>query len=190
MVMPVLASPLKVNSTTLSVFSTDLGWMGVLWDGRRVLRSVFGLKDMGDVHRNICSAADISLDATAVQIETDAPQDNSLRVVVATLQDYARGQKVDFRSVPIDIDKLTLFQRTVLQRCREIPYGETITYAGLAAAAGSPAAARAVGNVMRTNHFPLLIPCHRVVGSGGSLGGYSAPDGLDMKQRLLHLEQT
>ncbi|MEO1971721.1 MAG: MGMT family protein, partial [Pirellulaceae bacterium] len=64
-----------------------------------------------------------------------------------------------------------------------------ISYAGLAVAAGSPAAARAVGNVMRTNRYPLLIPCHRVVGSG-SLGGYSAPDGLDMKQRLLQMEQV
>jgi methylated-DNA-[protein]-cysteine S-methyltransferase len=62
------------------------------------------------------------------------------------------------------------------------------TYGDLAAAIGSPGAARAVGSVMARNCFPLIVPCHRVLGAGGSLGGYSAPDGLRMKRRLLAME--
>ncbi|HIF30902.1 MAG TPA: methylated-DNA--[protein]-cysteine S-methyltransferase [Planctomycetaceae bacterium] len=187
--VPALTSAVETNQLTLSVFSSDLGWMGVLWDGTRALRSVFGLKDMGQVHQNVVASHAMTADSVTVHVETDQPQQPSLRAVVTAMQDYARGQTVDFRSVPLDLDQMTVFQRAVLQRCREIPYGETISYAGLAVAAGSPAAARAVGNVMRTNRYPLLIPCHRVVGSG-SLGGYSAPDGLDMKQRLLQMEQV
>jgi methylated-DNA-[protein]-cysteine S-methyltransferase len=85
---------------------------------------------------------------------------------------------------------VTDFQRKVLDACRAIPPGETLSYAELAVIAGAPGAARAVGNVMRTNRIPLVIPCHRVVGSGGSLGGYSAPDGLAMKRKLLEREAT
>jgi len=67
------------------------------------------------------------------------------------------------------------FQRKVLVACRRIPVGKTRTYAELAAAVGSPKAARAVGRVMATNRpLPIIIPCHRVVGSAGGLGGFSA----------------
>ena len=91
-------------------------------------------------------------------------------------------------NVPVALDAKTEFRRRVLQQCRRIPYGDTLTYAELAVAAGSPRACRAVGNIMARNRIPLVIPCHRVVGSHGSLGGYSAPSGLPMKQRLLRLE--
>ncbi|MCA9270414.1 MAG: methylated-DNA--[protein]-cysteine S-methyltransferase [Planctomycetales bacterium] len=98
------------------------------------------------------------------------------------------GEADDLADVPLAVDHLRPFARRVTQRCREIPRGQTMTYAELAAACGSPRAARAVGNVMRTNRFPLVVPCHRVVGSGGGLGGYSAPTGLTLKRALLELE--
>ena len=71
---------------------------------------------------------------------------------------------------------------------RNVPYGQTLSYAELAAKAGSPKAARAVGSVMAQNRVPLIIPCHRVVGSGGHLGGFSAPRGIAFKKQLLELE--
>jgi methylated-DNA-[protein]-cysteine S-methyltransferase len=76
----------------------------------------------------------------------------------------------------------------VLQACRKIAPGKTLTYAELADKVGSPGAARAVGNCMARNRFPLIIPCHRVVGSNGHLGGYSAAEGIPFKKRLLELE--
>ncbi|NIL99328.1 MAG: methylated-DNA--[protein]-cysteine S-methyltransferase, partial [Planctomycetales bacterium] len=104
------------------------------------------------------------------------------------LQAYAEGQPDDFRDVAVDLDCFTRFQQRVLRACRTIPYGQTVCYADLAARCGSPAAARAVGNVMSNNRLPLIVPCHRVVGSAGRLGGFSAPGGLAMKRRLLRLE--
>ncbi|MEX1224432.1 MAG: MGMT family protein, partial [Pirellulales bacterium] len=74
--------------------------------------------------------------------------------------------------------------------CRRIPIGQTMSYAELAAVAGSPGAARAVGNIMAGNRVPIIVPCHRVVGSGGSLGGYSSSGGLRTKRRLLSLEAS
>jgi len=84
--------------------------------------------------------------------------------------------------------RTTSFQRNVIVAVRQLEYGETASYGDLAMRAGSPRAARAVGQVMATNRVPIIIPCHRVIASGGQLGGYSAPSGLEMKRQLLALE--
>jgi methylated-DNA-[protein]-cysteine S-methyltransferase len=75
-----------------------------------------------------------------------------------------------------------------LQQVIEHHRGRVRTYGELAAAAGSAGAARAVGSVMAKNRHPIIVPCHRVVGSAGSLGGFSARDGINMKRRMLELE--
>ena len=97
-------------------------------------------------------------------------------------------QKIKVTGTVVELDHLAPFARRVVELCRRIPYGQTLTYGELAAQAGSPRAARAVGNVMRTNRCPLVVPCHRVVPSGSGLGGYSAPGGVRAKLRLLELE--
>ncbi|MAG94582.1 MAG: hypothetical protein CMJ48_12665 [Planctomycetaceae bacterium] len=104
------------------------------------------------------------------------------------LQDYARGVEVDFVDLKIDFPDRTRFQRSVIAATRRIPWGATRTYGQLAQSAGSPRAARAVGSVMAANRFPIIVPCHRVVGAGGRLGGFSAPQGVTLKQRMLELE--
>jgi len=83
---------------------------------------------------------------------------------------------------------MSAFQKRVIVACREILYGSTVTYGGLAELAGSPGAARAVGSTMRTNRFPIIVPCHRVVGAD-SLGGFSASRGVETKKRLLNMER-
>ena len=108
--------------------------------------------------------------------------------VLERLQRYAEGEPVDFSDVPVALDHLSTFQRRVIKACRGIGRGEQRTYGELAAIAGSPGAARAVGQVMAANRTPLVVPCHRVVAAGGGLGGFSAPQGLTMKRRLLELE--
>jgi methylated-DNA-[protein]-cysteine S-methyltransferase len=122
--------------------------------------------------------------------ETGNEDDSQTQRVVKRLQAFAAGDCVALDGIKVDYGVVTDFQRKVLDACRAIPPGETLSYAELAVIAGAPGAARAVGNVMRTNRIPLVIPCHRVVGSGGSLGGYSAPDGLAMKRKLLEREAT
>ena len=119
---------------------------------------------------------------------TAAVQIRSNQLVVRILQAFADGKSDDFLDVELDLDHLTTFARRVIGQCRKIKFGSVLTYGQLASKAKSPNAARAVGSVMRKNRFPLIVPCHRVVGAGISLGGYSAPDGLDMKRRLLAME--
>jgi methylated-DNA-[protein]-cysteine S-methyltransferase len=112
------------------------------------------------------------------------------RSLADRLQAFARGELDDFLDVRLSQDGLTDFQRRVLERCRRIPPGQTLSYGALAAAVGAPGAARAVGNAMARNRCPLVVPCHRVVNSDGSIGRYSAPRGIAMKARLLALERA
>lgn len=83
--------------------------------------------------------------------------------------------------------KLTAFQTAVLQEITKIPFGETRTYKQIAEALGSPKASRAVGMACNKNPFPFVIPCHRVVGSNGSLTGYAY--GVPLKEKLLAFER-
>lgn len=100
------------------------------------------------------------------------------------LADWFEGKPV---KVPLDLEG-TPFARAVYRAVQRIPMGETRTYGEIADAAGRPGAARAVGNLMAHNRFPLFIPCHRVVASSG-LGGFNSPRGLEQKKELLALER-
>ena len=84
--------------------------------------------------------------------------------LVERLMRYAAGEPVDFSDVRVDERHLTRFGRRIVQACRRIPAGQTRSYGQLAAACGSPGAARAVGQVMAKNRYPLVVPCHRVIG--------------------------
>ncbi len=96
------------------------------------------------------------------------------------------GLKTDFDHSLLNYAKLTKFSARVLKQTYKIPAGSVDTYSGLAAKIGSPGAARAVGNVMANNPFPIVIPCHRVVRADGSLGGFGG--GIGMKKELLGKE--
>jgi methylated-DNA-[protein]-cysteine S-methyltransferase len=102
------------------------------------------------------------------------------------LDEYFDGRRHRF-DVPVDLRLSGGFRRTVLELLYErVGFGETRSYAELAALAGSPRASRAVGSAMATNPVPIVVPCHRVLRSGGALGGYGG--GLDVKRYLLALE--
>ncbi len=101
------------------------------------------------------------------------------------LDEYFEGRRHEF-ALQIDLRPTTDFTRRVLDELARVPYGETTTYGSLAQRAGRPSAARAVGTVMNRNPVPIVLPCHRVVGSTGSLVGYGG--GLERKRHLLELE--
>jgi len=103
---------------------------------------------------------------------------------VRQLKQYFAGKRVDF-DLPLAPEG-TEFQRTVWLRLQEIPYGETISYGELAKRVGNPKASRAVGAANGSNPIPIVIPCHRVIGSNGQLTGFGG--GLPTKERLLALE--
>ncbi len=101
------------------------------------------------------------------------------------LDEYFEGRRTDF-DVPIDWSLTRGFTRRVLSATARIPYGELGTYASVAGAAGSPRAVRAAGNALGANPMPVVVPCHRVVRTGGALGGYTG--GVERKEFLLRLE--
>jgi methylated-DNA-[protein]-cysteine S-methyltransferase len=100
------------------------------------------------------------------------------------LDEYFAGTRKVF-DLPLDL-RVAPFHADVLAELARVPYGQTETYGALAAKAGRPKAARAVGTVMNRNPIPIVLPCHRIVGANGSLTGYAG--GLDVKLRLLQLE--
>jgi O-6-methylguanine DNA methyltransferase len=110
----------------------------------------------------------------------------ALGVVQRELQEYFAGQRREF-TVPLDL-RGTPFQLSVWRALVEIPFGETRTYAEIARRVKRPKAFRAVGAANGANPVPILVPCHRVIESGGKLGGYGG--GLETKQRLLAFEKT
>ncbi|HET7567486.1 MAG TPA: methylated-DNA--[protein]-cysteine S-methyltransferase [Gaiellaceae bacterium] len=101
------------------------------------------------------------------------------------LDEYFEGRRHAF-DLELDLRAAPEFNRRVLERLARVEYGHTTTYGALAAEAGVPRAARAVGTVMNRNPVPIVLPCHRVVGANGSLTGYGG--GLDRKEWLLRLE--
>ena len=101
------------------------------------------------------------------------------------LDEYFEGHRHRFE-LPLDIDSLADFNRRVLHELARVPYGEVVTYGELAARSARPRAARAVGTVMNRNPLPIVLPCHRVIGSNGKLVGYGG--GLERKEALLRLE--
>jgi len=112
-------------------------------------------------------------------------QPSALADATAQLEAYFRGELREFE-IPL-APQGTAFQLQVWQAMRDIPYGQTATYAELARRVGRSTAARAVGGASSRNPLPVVVPCHRVVGSDGSLTGYAG--GLHLKQALLELER-
>jgi methylated-DNA-[protein]-cysteine S-methyltransferase len=162
-------------------FETELGWMALGFNDRELTQVVFGQTSLSALMRAIkCYQLEL--------VDDDAPLPQWVLELRQSLIRFAEGEPQDFRKVPIATGHLTPLARKVVSECRKIAWGKQLTYGELATRAGRPGAARAVGSVMAKNRYPLVVPCHRVVGSGGGLGGYSAPGGLDTKRSLLAIE--
>jgi methylated-DNA-[protein]-cysteine S-methyltransferase len=142
---------------------------------------IVGLLELRCSDRGVRSISFISRPAHAAS----SPDHPILRRLVEELDLYFSGKLKNF-SVPLDPPSGTAFQHRVWKELQRIPYGQTLSYAGLAAAVGNPRATRAVGTANGKNHIPIVIPCHRVIRTDGTLGGYSS--GTDIKKTLLELE--
>jgi methylated-DNA-[protein]-cysteine S-methyltransferase len=103
------------------------------------------------------------------------------------LAEYFTGGRRAF-DLPVALPTGPAFTRRVYDLLRKVPYAATVTYGDLAAQAGSPGAARAVGQVMASNPLPIVVPCHRVIAANGGLGGYSGGSGVGTKSWLLAFE--
>jgi methylated-DNA-[protein]-cysteine S-methyltransferase len=162
---------------TLILFNTVKGYMGLLGSERGLKRVILPLQKPQDVI-NIASVDHIfSCDNNSTCLG-DLP----MRMVL-----YFEGKKVVFND-SIDIENVTEYQKKIWNTARQIPYGTTVSYGQLAQMAGNYKSARAAGNALARNPIPIVVPCHRVIGSNNKLGGFGG--GLEMKRFLLELESS
>ena len=160
----------------LYVVKTQLGWMGVAKSAVGIQALFLPRQTREETIREVSAR----FPGTIVQDE--APSEIGEQLI-----EYAMGRCREF-TLTLDWTLAGAFQRRVLEATREIPFGETRPYAWVARAIGQPKAYRAVGNALARNPIPIIIPCHRVIASDGSLGGYGG--GLALKQKLLQLESA
>ncbi len=161
------------------LIDTALGPVGLAWSERGLLRLQLPDIDETRTHQHLTRHLD--------GVESDPP--DWLKPTIARLQQYFAGEKVDLFDVPLDLDGKPEFMQRLYQEMLKLGWGETITYGGLAARVGMPlGAAQSVGQAMGKNPIPIIIPCHRVLASGNTMGGFSAPGGTRTKLKLLELE--
>lgn len=159
---------------TFHLSETELGWMGLVFSARGLRATTLPRTSRDDALREV------------IEMGADAPASgNEVGDLPRRLWEFARGSGIDL-TAEIDWNGISGFRRAVMEETLRIPAGETRTYGWLAWKVGSPRAARAVGRVMATNPLPVIVPCHRVVGSNGGLHGYGG--GLPMKEALLRVE--
>jgi methylated-DNA-[protein]-cysteine S-methyltransferase len=164
---------------TFHLCETKLGWIGLVLSpnghaGGCLRATTLPRRSRDEALREVSEMG--ALEPATKAVAGDLPR---------RLRDFAEGHPVVL-ATDIDWGSITGFRRAVLEETMRIPAGETRSYGWLARKVGRPRAARAVGRVMATNPLPIVVPCHRVVGSDGSLHGYGG--GLDVKAALLRLE--
>jgi O-6-methylguanine DNA methyltransferase len=129
---------------------------------------------------------------TEIQVRIEGSNHGDSRQKSHWLRDLCRRrlkQPIDVPWARLDTDQLTKFQRSVLEVLDEVPPGETISYGDLARRLNRDGQAQAVGQALRRNPFPVLLPCHRVIRADGTLGGYGGETDSSLKKRLLVLEK-
>lgn len=108
--------------------------------------------------------------------------------IIAKIVSLCDGQSVSFADVPLDRSGIEPPANRIYDILIKVPFGETTTYGAIAEELGDKNLSRAVGAAMGANPFPIIIPCHRVTGAGGKMGGFTAPGGTDTKRKLLDIE--
>ena len=160
------------------IFETELGWMGVICSGRGLRRTTLPQTDP-----SVC------VEALGPELDSAVQSPSLFGDLRSMIERHFSGDQVTFGDLEIDVGDASLFYRAAWAACRTIPTGSTRTYGWLAAEAGSPAAARAAGQAMARNRLPIVVPCHRVIASDGTLGGFGrGKTRLDLKSQLLQIE--
>jgi methylated-DNA-[protein]-cysteine S-methyltransferase len=162
------------------IFETVAGFCGIAWN------------DKGITHFQLpghsAAATQRRLLRRVMGVEVAAPTPIILQAIEA-VRHYFEGEETDFSQFPLDLDGEDPFFQRIYAAARRVGWGHTTTYGTLAKELGAePQAARDVGQAMAKNPMPLIIPCHRVLGAGGKLSGFSAPGGAATKSRMLELE--
>ena len=164
---------------TFAVWPTAWGPVGAVAVGRRISRFVLPHYPRSEL-----------VDLLKWEHPEAVEDETALSALADLTRAYFNGQAVAFDDVECELPKPGAFGGQVLRACRQIGYGQTLSYLQLATKLGREDAARAVATALGKNPIPLIVPCHRVTYADGRPGGFSAAGGVDLKQRLLGLEAS
>lgn len=165
----------------MHLFDTALGTCGVAWGPRGLAAVQLPEASADDVAKRLSAHAPGA-------VEADPPR--WVRELVDAMKRHFEGRPERFEHVALDLDAVPPFHRKIYVAARDVAAGETVSYGELAKRIGSAGAARAVGQAMAKNPWPLVVPCHRVLAARGRAGGFSSYGGVVTKARLLELERV
>ncbi len=166
--------------THFSVFDTAMGRCGIVWQERQIRGTYLP-------ERNESALRD-RIREEHPGVEESAPS-ATIRSIVDAIVRLMDGEAVDLSGAGLDMAGISTFHRRVYELARTIPPGQTLTYGDIARLLDAPGSARAVGQALGRNPFPIIVPCHRVLAAGGRSGGFSAEGGVRTKLRMLAIEQ-
>lgn len=165
-----------------ALFETPIGRCGIVWSARGIAGLQLPEARAADTRGRVAQRFP--------GVEEVAPPSHAKRAIerVQRLLRGERGARAALAGIALDMDRVPPFHRRVYELARTIPPGTTWSYGELAARLGSPGASRAVGQALGKNPFAIVVPCHRVLGASGRVGGFSAHGGVGTKLRMLAIE--
>ena len=172
-------SPQMEQAFTL--FDTVIGTCAIVWGAGGIVGVSLPSQDIAETRSHLRQRF-----PQAIESKPSA----EIASVVADIQSLMQGEKRDLSSVKLDLTGIPDFHRKVYAVARAITQGNTMTYGEISAKLNAPGTARAVGKALGANPFPIIVPCHRILASGGKAGGFSAPGGLETKMRMLNIERA
>jgi methylated-DNA-[protein]-cysteine S-methyltransferase len=169
----------EASEAAFAEFDTPIGACAIVWRSDRIVGTFLPAATPGAMASHVRRKFG--------EIATADPPAH-IAELIALIRRLLRGDRVTFDGLGLDMSGVSPFDRRVYAATAAIPPRETRTYGEVASKLGNAGAAQAVGRALGSNPFPILIPCHRVLASGGRSGGFTAPGGLATKFRILELE--
>jgi methylated-DNA-[protein]-cysteine S-methyltransferase len=164
-----------------ALFETAIGWCGLAWGPDGLVGTMLPDRDR---------TASVTRLAHRYPDRPDAEPPAEVQAAIAAIQALLAGEPRDLAEIRLDLARVGEPERAIYAIARAIPPGQTRTYGDIARQLGDVALSRAVGQAMGRNPWPIVVPCHRVLGADGKAGGFSAPGGLQTKARMLTIERA
>jgi methylated-DNA-[protein]-cysteine S-methyltransferase len=165
---------------SFALFNTPIGTCAIAWGEQGILGVSLPDSDPEATRHFISSRV------AGAQERQPTPE---VEAVMADIRRLFSGEPVDLLDARLDLTGVSEFHRRVYEEARRIPPGSTMTYGQIAQRLKAPGTARAIGQALGSNPYPIIVPCHRVLGANGAVGGFSAPGGVDTKLRILNIER-
>ncbi|HYE43047.1 MAG TPA: methylated-DNA--[protein]-cysteine S-methyltransferase [Caulobacteraceae bacterium] len=165
----------------LVMFDTAIGPCGLVWGEAGLVALGLPEEDAARTRARLARRWPEAVEATPTP---------EIEAAITRIRALLQGERDDLMDLPLDWSAVAEFDRPVLAICRAIPPGETLTYGEIARRLGDPSLSRGVGQALGRNPFPIVVPCHRVLGADGKAGGFSGGSGVETKLKMLTIERA